>query len=176
MGVVAQTKHVCGWPTCPLWGSWNVCPSAVQAEKKGQGERSPGQAPLTGRPGVKDEQKPSRGLRSATAASRAQGGAASSPRQSAPGRKEDAEHPAVTGCAVPSGRLLLGRGWPSHTTVTLWREKQARKMLCLLVTNSNSLPLQPWQLQGCRSFWRSPSLPWCSVPALLLQGGCVIPG
>lgn len=121
MGVVAQTKHVCGWPTCPLWGNWNVCPSAVQAEKKGQGERSPGcTAGPTGRLGVKDEQKPSRG----------QGGAASSPQQSAPGRKEDA--------GAPGHHRLCGAQWKaaagermavSHHSDPLEREAGAENAL-----------------------------------------------
>lgn len=93
-----------------------------------------------GRLGVQDKQKPSRRLCSATAASRGQNGAAFSPQQSVPGRKEEAGAPGQSHAVlVPNGRLLLGREWPSHTTVTLWREKQERRMLCLLVTNSNSL-------------------------------------
>lgn len=86
---------------------------------------------------------------------------------SVPGRKEEAgpEHRAITGCAGAQWEAVAGERIVSHHSDP-WREKQERRMLCLLVTSSNSpsLFLQPWQLQGCRPFWQSPSFPRCSVP------------
>lgn len=144
--------------------SWKPLSRGRAGREEGTGWVEP---TVYSRLGVKAKQKPGRRLHSATAASRGQNRVASSLGQSVPGRKEEAgpEHRAITRCAGAQWKAVAGERMVSHHSDP-WREKQERRMLCLLVTNSNSpsLFLQPWQLQGCRPFWQPPSLPWCNVP------------
>lgn len=82
--------------------------------------------PHPGRSGMKDKQKAGRGLASATEAANSSLGVCS--------RKKGGSRASgllwITCCVVPNGRLLLGREWLSHTTVTLQRGEEGCSVSC----------------------------------------------
>lgn len=157
-------------------GSWKRLSSGRAGREEGTGWV---ELTVYSRLGVNDKQKPGRRLCSATAASRGQNWVVSSPRESVPGRKEEAgsEHQAITCCAVSNGRLLLGREW-SHITVTLGGRSRSGEC------STSSLPIATLPLSSCslgNSRAAGPSsslLPFLGAVCLSLLhlGGCAISG
>lgn len=141
---------------------WKRLSSSSSGRGKGRREQASEVHPLQcvcvggrrgGRPGTKNKQKASRGLCSATDASRDGTELTALPRKSVPGRREEAGLPGPTD-HVPYRYPMEGCCWGEngYHTATLQSENEEQGLLCPLLPIATLMLCSSSATRGCQSF------------------------